>query len=1137
MKTMKYVCGLLLGLLLIVSCSKSTELANDPTQGQQWVIEASQEGYASESRTIRQEDGAVYWHPGDEISLFFMRGENGGDKFTSQNTEVAEIAEFAGTINGITGGGENLTEDAYFWAVYPYSAENICENNSVVTTLSNNQEGVEETFADDLFITIARSLGVKMGFKNVCGGIKFCVSQSGIKSVVFKGNNDEVLAGKVRVGFDANNTPAVSEIIDGKTEITLTAPNGGEFEVGKFYYIVALPKALEGGFTMTFHKTNGAYGVYTRTTAVTIKRSIFGTVRNLDEGLSFQGGENPGEEDEKPGDDIIVNGQSGFYLGIVGFNTALYTYPIHHLSDETLPGFYSFINGLSLTNGTLLYYAVDHSLDVLQKGTFPSNLYNVSVVTFTDGLDRGSLDKCETDKNILYLTNDEYLEVLHTRLTEEKVSRQDITAYSIGVRGKDVTNTTSFKNNLNKLATSSDKVFEVSEMAEVNTVFSDIANLLGETNHVQTFKLDIHGPSHLERCRFTFDNVTSATSSKQYIEGTFNRADKTLTNVTYVGLTSSSGTTVAGVKNESGFFRYTFEDLHSLDGELIPSQYVTHWYTEGGIWQKDTEFVFDPTRGIEKKKQTAAILLNIDCSSSLEGNFSTLQQITKSFIQKLLENSVDPNEVASISLNTTSLTLNMGEKATLNATVLPSTALLKDVVWSSSDTSVAVVSAGVVTALSPGEATITAKTVDGGFTASCQVNVKHPYPVTGISLPWTKFTLPIPYSTRLTANITPSNASDKRVEWTSSNTSVAVVDDEGRVFARSEGNATITAKTVDGGFTASCIVTAFKQLAEELTLNHTGATLYSGETIALQAAILPKTTTNTAVQWSSSNESVATVSQEGLVSALTAGTTTIAATTLDGSNLVAQCVITVKQYVTAITLSSSALELKLGQSHTLQATLEPSNATNTNFTVVSSNTTVATVHQDGEMIVVNGIGEGSATITVTTEDGGLTAECNVSVTSWPQTPSHLSLAVQKDGVRYFIPQADYSKATFAEYTKIGITLISESESFILALDDLSAVTLSHNNAVAFGTLPTKAQAEVITANWASVDTAIATFGGKMMGDKTYWSQTFSHQTSGRPGLGGTYIPGSFYYVCYNATEVSYSASSNLLYAREIIATL
>ncbi|MBQ7297964.1 MAG: Ig-like domain-containing protein, partial [Alistipes sp.] len=332
-------------------------------------------------------------------------------------------------------------------------------------------------------------------------------------------------------------------------------------------------------------------------------------------------------------------------------------------------------------------------------------------------------------------------------------------------------------------------------------------------------------------------------------------------------------------------------------------------------------------------------------------------------------------------------------------------------------------------------------------------------------------------------------------------------------------------------------ITVSRQLAEELTLNHAEATLYSGETIALQAAILPTTTTNQAVQWSSSNESVATVNQEGLVSALTTGTTTIAATTLDGSNLVAQCVITVKQHVTAITLSSSALELKLGQSHTLQATLDPSNATNTNFTVVSSNTTVATVHQDGEMIVVNGIGEGSATITATTEDGGLTAECNVSVTSWPQTPSHLSLAVQKDGVRYFIPQADYSEAFFAEYTKEGVALISESGSFILALDDLSTDRLPQSNASSRGKLPTKAQAEVITANWALVDAAIATFGGTPMSDKTYWTASFSHTKKNQGSGNGTQLLYVTFYFCYNATEVSYSAQSNYLYAREIIATL
>ena len=294
---MRYVYGLLLSLPFVVSCSETEGIleTNDvPYWKRDLVIEATREGHESETRTIRQEDGAVYWNPADEISLFFMRGENGGYKFTSQNTEVTETAEFAGSISGITGGGENLTDDAYFWAIYPYSKENACENNSLITRISEEQQGLAETFADDTFVTVARSMNVKMGFYNVCGGLRFTVSQSGIKSVSFRGNNDEVLAGKVRVEFNESNIPVVTEILDGQKEITLVAPNGGEFEVGKLYYLVALPKALEGGFTMTFRKTDGTVGVYTRTTGVTLKRSIFGTVRNLDAGLTFEREEGSG---------------------------------------------------------------------------------------------------------------------------------------------------------------------------------------------------------------------------------------------------------------------------------------------------------------------------------------------------------------------------------------------------------------------------------------------------------------------------------------------------------------------------------------------------------------------------------------------------------------------------------------------------------------------------------------------------------------------------------------------------------------------------------------------------------------------------------------------------------------------------
>ena len=266
---------------------------------------------------------------------------------------------------------------------------------------------------------------------------------------------------------------------------------------------------------------------------------------------------------------------------------------------------------------------MDKSIDQLQAATFPSNLYDVSIVTFTDGLDRGSLDEGG------YLSNTEYLAALNTRLTGEKVSDKSITAYSIGVRGDDVTNYTSFQNNLKNLATSKDNVFEVSDMSEVNEVFLKIADLLGETKYFQKLTLKIKGPSHNEKCRFTFDNVSSYNSSQCYIEGTFNRVDKTLTDVKYVGLSSASGTVINSYKNEENFYVFTFDGVQAADGTLVPTDNVLHWYTEGGVWEKDSEFDFDPGDvSVEKIERSAAIILNLDCSSSLEGDaFATLQVV------------------------------------------------------------------------------------------------------------------------------------------------------------------------------------------------------------------------------------------------------------------------------------------------------------------------------------------------------------------------------------------------------------------------------------------------------------------------------------------------------------------------------
>ena len=164
--------------------------------------------------------------------------------------------------------------------------------------------------------------------------------------------------------------------------------------------------------------------------------------------------------------------------------------------------------------------------------------------------------------------------------------------------------------------------------------------------------------------------------------------------------------------------------------------------------------------------------------------------------------------VKGISLNKDKLSLVEGKSETLTATVTPSNATNKSVTWTSSDTKVATVSNGKVTAVKAGTATITAKT-SNGKTATCTVTVKKKtVSATGISLNKTKLSLVKGSSATLTATITPSNATDKSVTWTSSNTSIATVS-KGKVTAVKAGTATITAKTSNGK-TATCTVTVKK---------------------------------------------------------------------------------------------------------------------------------------------------------------------------------------------------------------------------------------------------------------------------------------------------------------------------------------
>ena len=225
------------------------------------------------SKTVLQGDGSVYWSPMDSISLFY--GEL-GVQLIADNTEPVATATFSGALDGFLPDGTSE-----FWAVYPYDYKNTFDGQAVTLVLPDKQVARAGTYAPGLFPSMARSTDYTLQFYNLCGGVKFSVAGEGIESVIFKGNNGEILAGQVKAAFDDNGKPYVTEVLKGVTEIQLDAPAGG-FEVGKWYYIVSLPVTLSAGYTMTFLSNNEVVAERTITNSITIKRSIWGRITEAD---------------------------------------------------------------------------------------------------------------------------------------------------------------------------------------------------------------------------------------------------------------------------------------------------------------------------------------------------------------------------------------------------------------------------------------------------------------------------------------------------------------------------------------------------------------------------------------------------------------------------------------------------------------------------------------------------------------------------------------------------------------------------------------------------------------------------------------------------------------------------------------
>lgn len=334
-------------------------------------------------------------------------------------------------------------------------------------------------------------------------------------------------------------------------------------------------------------------------------------------------------------------------------------------------------------------------------------------------------------------------------------------------------------------------------------------------------------------------------------------------------------------------------------------------------------------------------------------------------------------------------------------------------------------------------------TVDGGSPDGTQFgDVVSPISVTSVKLDASSVTLSKGATHSLNVTVEPSNATNKGIEWSSTNATVATVEN-GKVTAAGVGTATITAKAADGSGKQATFAVTVIQPATSITVDQASGIeeIYPGNTLQLTKTVVPADAKQD-VTWSSSNMSVATVSNSGLVTAISAGTATITAKATDDSGRQGVYQITVLAYVDAVTLSGSN-SVNIGDSIKLTPSLSPEDAADKSLTWSSSNTNVATVDEKGN---VRGVAVGTVTITATAVDRGT-----------------------KSGT--------FSITVLQPVTKIGIS----GDSSVLK-----------GNTLILSSMITPADASNKTISWSSDNTSIATINngvvtGVASGNVTIWA--------------------------------------------------
>lgn len=266
-------------IAVLPSCSNPDMMSETESSGPQaerlTVLRACPPA-EEKSKTVLVDGGDVSWVPGDRIKVF---NGTSSASFTAQNTENSLMTDFVGMIDRV---------DERIWALYPYSEGATFDDGVFGLNIPDMQTAAEGSFSSGMFPSIAVTDTDVLHFKNICGGVKFTVTRSDVHFIEITALEKSVpLAGDISVAFDESGLPEVRSVQNPRYHVGVVPADGGCFKPDVNYYIVLLPGVLSSGFTMDFYTKDNCVARLERTKSVSVLRSSFSRLLNIDKELAF----------------------------------------------------------------------------------------------------------------------------------------------------------------------------------------------------------------------------------------------------------------------------------------------------------------------------------------------------------------------------------------------------------------------------------------------------------------------------------------------------------------------------------------------------------------------------------------------------------------------------------------------------------------------------------------------------------------------------------------------------------------------------------------------------------------------------------------------------------------------------------